>query len=300
LLANGKVLVVGGDQHGSPLASAELYDPASGTWTATGSLFFARAFHTATLLPNGKVLIVGGFAASGGGGILASTELYDPVLRTWAATGNLGVARFEHTATLLPNGKVLVAGGLGTGGFPGSAELYDPILGTWTATGSLATSRQNHTATLLANGKVLVVGGQLVDGGGPLAGADLYDPASGTWTATGSLIAARYDHTATLLFNGQVLVAGGYDDSAYLASAELYVGPPKPPDLLNISTRMRVLTGEQVLIGGFIITGTDLKRVLIRGMGPSLNGVGVTLSDPTLELHHSSTTVTTNDNWKRD
>jgi hypothetical protein len=101
-----------------------------------------------------------------------------------------------------------------------------------------------------------------------------------------------------LLFNGQVLVAGGYDGSAYFASAELYGGPPTPPTLLNISTRMRVLTGDQVLIGGFIITGTDLKRVLIRGRGPSLNGVGITLSDPTLELHQGISTVTANDNWK--
>ena len=95
-----------------------------------------------------------------------------------------------------------------------------------------------------------------------------------------------------------MLVAGGNYGSAYLAKAELYVGPPKPLDLLNISTRMGVLTGAKVLIAGFIVTGTELKRVLVRGMGPSLNGAGVTLSDPTLELHQGSMTVATNDNWK--
>ena len=211
LLANGKVLVAGGDHGGTASASAELFDPASGTWTATGSLFFARAFHTATLLPDGKVLVAGGFDASVGNTSLASAELYDPASGTWTATGSLATARFVHTATLLPNGKVLVAGGLGASGILASAELYDPASGTWTATGSLGAARYDHTATLLPNGKVLVAGGQTT--AAALASAELYDPASGTWTATGSLSTARYDHTATLLPNGQVLVAGGYNGS---------------------------------------------------------------------------------------
>jgi hypothetical protein len=129
-----------------------------------------------------------------------------------------------------------------------------------------------------------------------LASAELYDPASGNWTPTGTLAAARAVHMATLLPNGQVLVAGGEGTgSSALASAELY---GTAATLLNISTRMRVLADDKVLIGGFIVTGTDPKKVIVRGMGPSLNGVGVTLSDPTLELHQGSTTVATNDNWK--
>jgi hypothetical protein len=151
---------------------------------------------------------------------------------------------------------------------------------------------------LLPNGQVLVTGG-VNSSGLASATAELYDPASGTWTATGSLANARIDHTATLLPNGNVLVAGGNDGSQALASAELYgSGQSTAATLLNISTRMRVLTGEQVLIAGFIITGTDPKNVIIRGIGPSLNGVGATLPDPTLELHQGSTTLATNDNWK--
>ncbi len=221
LLPNGKVLVAGGR---GTSASAELYDPASGTWTGTGSLTTARELHTATLLPNGKVLVAGG--NDNNGVPLASAELYDPANRTWKATGSLATARNGHAATLLPNGKVLVAGGF-NGGTLTSAELYDPasgINGSWTATGSLGHARANHTATLLPNGKVLVAGGA-DNSFNALASAELFDPASGTngtWTTTGSLGAARIQHTATLLPNGTVLVTGGYNSSAALASAELY------------------------------------------------------------------------------
>ena len=130
-----------------------LIDP---SWVPTGSLFTARSRHTATLLPNGKVLVAGG----NNGPALSSAELYDPATGTWTATGSLGTARERPTATLLPNGKVLVAGGASNqSNFLNSAELYDPATGTWAATGSLGTARAYHTATLLPNGKVLVAGG---------------------------------------------------------------------------------------------------------------------------------------------
>jgi WD40 repeat protein len=205
LLPNGKVLVAGGGNN-----SAELYDPASGTWSATGSLATARAYHTATLLLNGKVLIVAGEGNSAPF-VLASAELYDPASGTWSATGSLAVARAGqpsgHTATLLPNGKVLVAGGGNSNSILTSAELYDPASGTWSATGSFATPRSGHTATLLSNGKVFVAGGG--DGHNIFASTELYDPGSGTWSATGSFARARFGHTATLLPNGKVLVIGG-------------------------------------------------------------------------------------------
>ena len=134
----------------------------------------------------------------------------------------------DHTATLLPNGKVLVAGGY-NGGALTSAELYDPASGTWTATGSLNTARYDHTATLLPNGKVLVAGG--ISNGSDLTSAELYDPASGTWTATGSLNTARYEHTATLLPNGKVLVAGGYVASRLSRAARNCTTRPAGPGL---------------------------------------------------------------------
>jgi Kelch motif/Galactose oxidase, central domain len=144
---------------------------------------------------------------------------------SWSSTtGGLDVGRYDHTATLLPNGLVLVAGGLGSSGSLSSAELYYPSVCTncrnWNSTGSLSTERSKHTATLLSSGKVLVAGGQ--SGGASLSSAELYDPATGLWSMTGSMGTARYDHTATLLPNGKVLVAWGVGSSGILSGAELY------------------------------------------------------------------------------
>ena len=173
----------------------------SGVFEHTGDLTTIQSGHTATLLPNGKVLVTGGSYGPG----LASAELYDPASGTWTATSSVNAAN-GHTATLLPNGKVLVAGGLvfENGHFVvvSAANLYDPASGTWTATGSLTTARYVHRATLLPNGKVLVVGG--FDENSAIANAELYDPSSGTWTATGSLATARSECTATLLPNRKV------------------------------------------------------------------------------------------------
>jgi hypothetical protein len=175
LLNTGKVLVTGGYNGGCPpctsLSSAELYDPGTGTWAATGSMTTARVYHTATLLSNGKVLVVGGQDTFGHE--LASAEVYDPSTGTWTATGSMPDARSNHTATLLPTGQVLVAGGWG---LLASAELYDPSSGLWTVTNSMTTGRNGHTATLLSNGQVLVAGGYTNNMNISLASAELYLP----------------------------------------------------------------------------------------------------------------------------
>jgi hypothetical protein len=227
LLPDGKVLVAGGaDRVGfggrNALATAELYDPSTGSWTATGNVTQARAYHTATLLRDGKVLVVGGSGNGSGYDALTTAELYDPGSRSWTATGGLNEARTYHTATLLSDGRVLVVGGLDSGGISlPSAELYDPSNGSWTATGRLIDARVNHTATLLPDGKVLVVGGNPTpESPAFLASAELYDPSSGSWTATGGMIEARHGHFAALLRDGTVLVAGG--GGGPLASAERY------------------------------------------------------------------------------
>ncbi len=279
-LLNGKVLVVGGlGSSGSPLASAELYDPAAnggaGAWTPAGNLATGRMEHTATLLPNGKVLVAGGGSSFGGDSLLAGAELYDPAANggagAWTPTGSLATVRFSPTATRLLNGKVLVVGGVSNGALPTSAELYDPAAnggaGAWTPAGNLAIAgRYQHTATLLQNGKVLVVGGG-GHFGALLDSAELYDPAAnggaGAWSETGSLLATRAQHTATLLPNGKVLVVGGgvngnpFGDS----SAELYdpaanggAGAWTPTGSLatgrRLPTASLLLNGKVLVVGG--------------------------------------------------
>lgn len=168
LLPDGKVLVAGGmgfsDGRVQGLDSAELYDPVTGKWNATGKLNVPRTGHTATLLEDGKVLIVGGVDGRTLDRSLNSAELYDTVTGTWSITGSLNAPRGGHKATLLKSGKVLVAGGeeiidivfeeyisLDT------AELYDPATGTWISTGYLNIAGVYNSATLLQNGKVLLL-----------------------------------------------------------------------------------------------------------------------------------------------
>ncbi len=215
-LADGRVLLCGGTDlaTGSPTASAEVYDPATGTFASAGSLLGARAYHTATLLPDGRVL------AAGGAGAVPSAEIYDPASGTWTGTGALGVARYWHTATLLGSGRVLVSGGVGSGA--ATSEIYDPATGTWSATGALVAARYAHAAARLGDGRVVALGGVSV-GIGVLSSAEVYDPSAGTWTAAGSLAQARERHTATRLPSGRLLAVGGIGPGGTtLASAELY------------------------------------------------------------------------------
>jgi N-acetylneuraminic acid mutarotase len=250
LLWDGNVLIAGGRDSSGALATAEVFDPATGSFATTGSLNVARYGHTAVLLSNGKVLVAGGRDASGA---LASAELYDPAVGTWSVTGGLVAPRADHTATLLPNGTVLVTGG-DAGGALGTAEVYDPAVGqqTWSATGSLTTPRSRHTATLLQNGKVLVVGGSNADT--PVATAEIYDASTG-WSSGGTLTTARDRHTATLLPDGKVFVAGGYGTTP-LASAEIYnpssgwSSAATMPRARDSAAAVLLSTGKVLIVGG--------------------------------------------------
>jgi N-acetylneuraminic acid mutarotase len=310
LLPNGTVLAVGGfitsNDNQVSLASAEVYDPAAGTWSATGSLTTARYGHTATLLTNGTLLVVGGYgpvAGAEGGitgqGVLASAEIYNPSTGTWTTTGSMTSPRYYHSATLLPNGMVLVAGGNGLGPTLNSAEIYDPVAGTWTLTGTMTTTRMAHTATLLPNGTVLVAGGSsagTVDS--VLASAEIYDPSAGTWAATGTMTTARMYHTVTLLQNGTVLAAAGLNlagaSAISLANAEIYdpvagtwtvTGSLSSARTNNTAT---LLSNGTVLVTGGYNSGSNAVLANSEIYDPVAGTWGVTGSMITARFYHTA------------
>jgi galactose oxidase-like protein/Kelch motif protein len=325
LLADGRVLVAGGDlgydANPRALASAELYDPSSGTWTPTGSMLTGRYRHTATLLPNGEVLVAGGNVNNsnviGISCCLATAELYDPSTGTWTATGSMNAPRVAHWATLLPDGTVLVAGGdaypnTGLERFP--TEVYNPGTESWSATESEISVGHDLTATLLPDGRVLFLSTTLFDpttgswsntlgcclGGDPdtyygsgtatllsdghvlraggfgrvpntepgltsrsvaLVTAALYDPLGGGWRATGSLHVGRVDATATLLSDGRVLMVGGNTEgfpTTALNTAELYDPGTGVWDMTSSLAEGRfaqkailLLDGTVLVVGGY-------------------------------------------------
>jgi hypothetical protein len=313
LLNDGKVLVVGGDerkvfrycpnlpplpckpQH-VPLASAELFDPASGSFKGTGNMVAPRTLHAATLLGDGKVLVTGGDSGNDSSTPLATAEIFDISTGMFTPTGNMVNARAGHTATLLANGKVLVAGGSSGD----AAELFDPATGEFTATGSMETSRTNGTATLLKNGDVLVTGGDDASGN-PVATAELFDPTTGMFTPTGSMSVARAAHTATLLTSGEVLVTGGRSsgvaNTTVIASAELFdpatgafvlTGSMESPRELHTATKRT--DGKVLVTGGLSGTG-DLSTAEL--FDPA-NGIFTPAGNMEIERFLHTATLLTN------
>lgn len=264
LLDNGKVLVVGGatTDGGVVVASTQLYDPATGTWSGCsppatpsascpGDLVAPRRQHTATRLSNGKVLVVAGKNPSNQ--TIKSTELYDPATGTWSSCsdatasatcpGPLAIQRFVAQSVTLSDGKALVIAGQQFNGVRiASVEEYDPATGRWGPTGFLASPRALFQATVLADGNVMATGGIGPDSGGtPVASAEIYDRATRRWTPTDFQIVPRFNHGAALLADGRVLVAGGFDGNAvpigqselWRASSALAPLPPAPLALVT-------------------------------------------------------------------
>jgi galactose oxidase-like protein len=243
MLRNGRVLIAGGARNigfRSELSSAELYDPSTGTFATTGSMRTPREGHTATMLRDGRVLIVGG--SDNGTHTLDSAEIYDPASGAFMAAGHLNQPRVAHVATLLHSGKVLIAGG-GRGGMPGgyisydTAELYDPDTRRFAKMRAhMIFDRVGAAAVRLNDGRVLIVGGKSgrvvtsrhanIGSLTPLNTAEIYDPELNSFIRTGDMSAPHYLPTATMLGNGQVLVVGGWTIQGFVVvgmrDADLY------------------------------------------------------------------------------
>ncbi|MFE7598360.1 Kelch repeat-containing protein [Streptomyces sp. NPDC057494] len=275
-LKDGRALAAGG---AGPLlqalADSCVYEPGPGTWTVTGSLVRDRRLHSLTALADGRALAAGGVPGRQAypQPSFAHAELFDPGGGTWRATTEMTKARNGHSATLLGDGRVLVAGGQRPRARHGmltlaDAEIFDPEHETWEPTGAMAVARWHHMAVPLPGGRVLAVGGMVGTtryGGDPALGlCEVYDPGSGTWEPTGSLSAARALHQAVPLPDGSVLAVGGEsgraaDDARFrpysLASTELYdvvtgewrPGPPLP---WGRSAHRAVPTADGVLVFG--------------------------------------------------
>lgn len=277
VLATGTVLVAGGrpDTGTAAVATAELYDRMTGTWSPTGSMAGARRLHTATQLnpssnstTSSKVLVAGGI---NGAASVNTAQLYSPSAGTWVPAGTMNAARHGHTATLLADGKVLVAGGLNGTATLQSAAIYNPSsgAGTWSATtGPLPpTGQKLHTATLIQtsnqqlNNKVLLVGGN--NGTSTLAAVYLFDPAQSAFSTLASLPGPREQHTAVRLANGKILIAGGRNGSSVLSTTAVFdpsVGPGSwsPADTLQsarVGHSMTVLPSNIVANGQVLVAG---------------------------------------------
>ena len=215
----------------------------------------ARSLHTATLLPNGKVLLAGGTRSTSlsvPSVTLAGAELYEPDAGRFSPAGDMTTARRLHTATLLADGRVLIAGGYGTaGGAVASTELYDPFTGTFTATGDMITAKGGHTAIVLLNGKVLIVGGYGTGSYPNVAPAELYDPASGTFTAAGAYIGrggCDFCAPAVLLPDGKVLFPGQYPAQLYDPISDSF--RPAGMMIADHSTATLLANGKVLFAGG--------------------------------------------------
>lgn len=256
LLPSGKVLILGGWIGHGVTDEAELYDPATGKFTTIAHMKTGRGRPEATLLRDGNVLVTGGGADSDGpGSTIMSAEIFDATTLKFRPTGSMHHARIAHTATLLSDGRVLIAGGRGSE-VNATAEIYDPKSGAFQETGRMTTARYKHTAGLLSDGRVLLAGGSDErDWHGILSSAEIYDPQRGMFTSTASLHDARFKlpAAAVRLRSGRMLIAGGspqaevYDERA----ATFFLSAGDTGEARHYMTETLLNDGRVLLTGGY-------------------------------------------------
>jgi hypothetical protein len=250
LLNNGKVLVAGGWDFDfiTFLSSAELYDPKSDIWSPAASMSTARGRPTLVVLPNGKVLAIGG----DGPAVLNTVEIYDPDTNMWTAAASMGTARYGFGAVLLPDGKVLVMAGVGESGQPlDDVEIYYPDPpeggpgGVWAQPGVTTAVKGTVTAVLLQNGSVFVAAESLDEP--PAFTHAVYDLGSGTWTVTAPSLYPHSNFNATLLPSGMVLVTSGEGSELYDPKKDTWT-PTSPPTGVGFYHTATLLDTGEVLV----------------------------------------------------
>jgi N-acetylneuraminic acid mutarotase len=260
---DGLVLVIGGDSGGglSAARTAEMFSARDRRWRSIEAPLFGHIGHTATLLADGRVLVVGG--EDGSGAVTSAVEIYDPRTGLWTAVASLNTPRSAHTAELLNDGRVMIIGGRNLTSSLTSIEIFDPGSGSWSESAPLGLARNGHTSTLLADGRVLVAGGATES---TAATAELFDPLSGKWTDAGKLNAGRSGHVAATLADGRILIGGGQDsDGNILTSCETFdprTGKWTSAARLNYSRTGHaalVLENGRILVAGGR-TGTSKSR----------------------------------------
>ena len=305
LLQNGTVLIAGGRNYSQGLAgetdlnTAELYDPSKGTFISLGTMAFVHFGAAAVLLGDGTVLIMGGADPTPlSNAYINSTELYDPVKNTFTPTGNMLSARYLHSALLLKDGSVFVAGGEHG---PPDAEVYNPALKSFKAAGPMVTPRTYFAAAVLNDGQVLLTGGASLPSGTLVNTAELYDPVQNTFAQAGCIFdsvtmvygpgcmtVSRDFHTATLLDSGKVLVAGGQGSANVmtLATAELYDLPavsvtPATVDFGNQTTGI-ASAPQNVAVTNNLSKTVNFSAIALAGTNPGdfsqTNNCGMSLA----------------------
>jgi len=247
LLSDGCAMVIGGEANNT----ADIYDPATNTWTAAANMPTQRQSFIVSRLANGNVLVAGGLIS----GATATAIIYNPTTNVWssAATASVAAARLSATGTTLQSGLVMMAGGQSSSGPSASFENYDSVANTWSAVASMTGARRNHAAALLVNGSVLAVGGDNTIG--TISTNDLYNPISNTWSLTANLNTARSLHTATTLNDGSVLAASGATvGTTTTNTAEIY-----------LPLRFGVLPANQTLPAAAV--GTAYGTATFTGVG---------------------------------
>lgn len=268
---------------------AFVYDPVSDSWSAVASMRLAHASTAAVGVLNDKIYVAGG---THGSASLRDMELYDPVTNSWSDLAPMSVPR-NHCAGAFFAGRFYVVGGRGGNGAPNALEIYNPQTNTWSTGAPMPTGRSGIAAAAV-NGELYVFGGEIPDLHGEV---EVYNPATNTWRSLPNMPRPRHGIWASVI-GDRIHIAGGGEIQGFGATgANDVFTVDRTATFANISTRLRVGTGDNVLIGGFIITGNASKRILVRVPGPSV-GVPGALADPTLELYVGDQVAATNNNWQ--